>query len=104
MCATPHLPDVSGAIQPFRNPPYQQPAATDAIATGDSVAANYHFAWFHELSAPAAGGWGMRGWSQVFNLPASSSTKNLPGSDRSCSLNLISPNRSQKAHIRRSIR
>lgn len=36
-------------------------AATDAIATGDSVAANYHFAWFHELSAPAAGGWGMRG-------------------------------------------
>lgn len=36
-------------------------AATDAIATGDPVAANYHFAWFLELSAPAASGWATRG-------------------------------------------
>ncbi|OBI52269.1 DUF5631 domain-containing protein [Mycobacterium sp. E796] len=27
-------------------------AATEAAATGDSVAANYHLAWFHKLSAP----------------------------------------------------
>lgn len=31
-------------------------AATDAIATGDSVAANYHFAWFEELSVPLSVG------------------------------------------------
>lgn len=36
-------------------------AATAAIATGDPIAANYHFAWFLELSAPAAGAWSTRG-------------------------------------------
>ncbi len=32
-------------------------AATEAIAVGDERSANYHFAWFESLSAPAAGQW-----------------------------------------------
>ena len=32
-------------------------AATEGIATGDLVNANYHFAWFQMLSVPWAGGW-----------------------------------------------
>jgi Family of unknown function (DUF5631)/Family of unknown function (DUF5632) len=32
-------------------------AATEGIATGNLVNANYHFAWFQMLSAPWAGGW-----------------------------------------------
>jgi Family of unknown function (DUF5631)/Family of unknown function (DUF5632) len=32
-------------------------AATEGIATGNLVNANYHFAWFQTLSAPSAGGW-----------------------------------------------
>lgn len=30
-------------------------AATEGIASGDTVSANYHLAWFHKLSAPAPG-------------------------------------------------
>lgn len=33
-------------------------AATEAIALGDAVSANYHFAWFEALSAPPASHWG----------------------------------------------
>lgn len=33
-------------------------AAAEAIASGDQVAANYHFAWYIELTAEKAGGWG----------------------------------------------
>lgn len=33
-------------------------AATEGIATGDAVSANYHFTWFRELGAPLAGNWG----------------------------------------------
>jgi Family of unknown function (DUF5631)/Family of unknown function (DUF5632) len=32
-------------------------AATEGIATGDLVNANYHFAWFQMLSTPPASGW-----------------------------------------------
>ncbi len=32
-------------------------AATEAIATGDRIAANYHFAWFLELTAPQPRDW-----------------------------------------------
>jgi hypothetical protein len=32
-------------------------AATEGIATGDLVSANYHFAWFQVLSAPPASQW-----------------------------------------------
>ncbi len=32
-------------------------AATEGIATGDRVSANYHFAWFQRLSAPQASKW-----------------------------------------------
>ncbi|MBS9533735.1 DUF5631 domain-containing protein [Mycobacterium sp. M1] len=32
-------------------------AATEAIATGDRVAANYHFSWFQALSAPGPSRW-----------------------------------------------
>jgi len=32
-------------------------AATEGIATKDQLNANYHFAWFHMLSSPAASGW-----------------------------------------------
>jgi len=32
-------------------------AATEAIATGDELSANYHFAWFEVLSAPSATQW-----------------------------------------------
>jgi hypothetical protein len=32
-------------------------AATEGIATGNLVNANYHFAWFRMLSAPPASGW-----------------------------------------------
>jgi hypothetical protein len=32
-------------------------AATEGIATGNLVNANYHFAWFQMLSAPPASGW-----------------------------------------------
>ena len=32
-------------------------AATEAIATGNLVNANYHFAWFQMLSTPPASGW-----------------------------------------------
>jgi Family of unknown function (DUF5631)/Family of unknown function (DUF5632) len=32
-------------------------AATEAIATGNVVNANYHFAWFQMLSTPPASGW-----------------------------------------------
>jgi Family of unknown function (DUF5631)/Family of unknown function (DUF5632) len=32
-------------------------AATEGIATGNLVHANYHFAWFHMLSAPPASRW-----------------------------------------------
>jgi hypothetical protein len=32
-------------------------AATEGMATGDLVNANYHFAWFQMLSVPRAGGW-----------------------------------------------
>jgi hypothetical protein len=32
-------------------------AATEAIATGNLVNANYHFAWFQTLSTPPASGW-----------------------------------------------
>jgi hypothetical protein len=32
-------------------------AATEGIVTGDSISANYHFAWFRKLDAPPAGGW-----------------------------------------------
>jgi Family of unknown function (DUF5631)/Family of unknown function (DUF5632) len=35
-------------------------AATEGIATGNLVNANYHFAWFQMLSAPWAGGWKAR--------------------------------------------
>ena len=41
-------PDVDGAL--LRN--YLLLAATEAIATGDEISANYHFAWFEALSAP----------------------------------------------------
>jgi hypothetical protein len=33
-------------------------AAAERIASGDSAAANYHFAWFQVLSAPSATTWG----------------------------------------------
>lgn len=32
-------------------------AATEGIATGDTVSANYHYSWFRALSAPPAGQW-----------------------------------------------
>jgi hypothetical protein len=32
-------------------------AATEGIVTGDSVSANYHFAWFQKLDPPPASGW-----------------------------------------------
>jgi Family of unknown function (DUF5631)/Family of unknown function (DUF5632) len=32
-------------------------AATEAMVTGDDIAANYHFAWFQKLSAPPASRW-----------------------------------------------
>ncbi len=32
-------------------------AATEAMATGDAVSANYHFAWFEALDAPSAREW-----------------------------------------------
>jgi hypothetical protein len=32
-------------------------AATEGIATGNLVNANYHFAWFQMLSTPPASGW-----------------------------------------------
>lgn len=32
-------------------------AATEGIATGDAVSANYHYSWFRTLSAPPAGQW-----------------------------------------------
>jgi hypothetical protein len=32
-------------------------AATEGIATGNAVSANYHFAWFQMLSAPPPSGW-----------------------------------------------
>jgi hypothetical protein len=35
-------------------------AATEAIATGDKVSANYHFAWFQTVSAPPASSWAVR--------------------------------------------
>jgi hypothetical protein len=35
-------------------------AATEGIANGDAVSANYHFAWFQAVSAPAASRWGAR--------------------------------------------
>ena len=33
-------------------------AATEALVTGDRIAANYHFAWFGVLSGPPAARWG----------------------------------------------
>ncbi|MGY4708151.1 DUF5631 domain-containing protein [Mycolicibacterium sp. CBM1] len=33
-------------------------AATEAIALGDELFANYHFAWFETLNAPTGGHWG----------------------------------------------
>jgi hypothetical protein len=30
-------------------------AGTEGAATGDAVSANYHFAWFQKLNAPAGG-------------------------------------------------
>lgn len=33
-------------------------AATEAIAIGDSLSANYHFAWFEALNAPSGRQWG----------------------------------------------
>ncbi|BBZ02145.1 hypothetical protein MCHIJ_15820 [Mycolicibacterium chitae] len=35
-------------------------AATEAIASGDQVAANYHFAWYIELTAVKVEGWGQQ--------------------------------------------
>ncbi|MGH3552441.1 MAG: DUF5631 domain-containing protein, partial [Mycobacterium sp.] len=32
-------------------------AATEGIASGDPVIANYHFAWFQVLSAPPVSRW-----------------------------------------------
>lgn len=32
-------------------------AATEGIATGDLLSANYHFSWFQTLSAPPASKW-----------------------------------------------
>jgi hypothetical protein len=32
-------------------------AATEGIAAGNLVNANYHFAWFQMLSTPPASGW-----------------------------------------------
>ncbi|OBF99513.1 hypothetical protein A5772_02920 [Mycolicibacter sinensis] len=32
-------------------------AATEGVATGDAVSANYHYSWFRTLSAPPAGQW-----------------------------------------------
>ncbi|ORW70324.1 hypothetical protein AWC24_04185 [Mycolicibacter senuensis] len=32
-------------------------AATEGVATGDTVSANYHYSWFRTLSAPPAGPW-----------------------------------------------
>jgi hypothetical protein len=32
-------------------------AATEAIATGDELSANYHFAWFEALNASSASEW-----------------------------------------------
>jgi len=32
-------------------------AATEGIATGDVVSANYHYSWFRMLSAPPASQW-----------------------------------------------
>jgi hypothetical protein len=32
-------------------------AATEGIVRGDSISANYHFAWFQKLDAPPASGW-----------------------------------------------
>ncbi len=32
-------------------------AATEGMVTGDSISANYHFAWFQKLDAPPASGW-----------------------------------------------
>ncbi|HET9876957.1 MAG TPA: DUF5631 domain-containing protein, partial [Mycobacterium sp.] len=35
-------------------------AATEGIATGDKVSANYHFAWFQALSTAPPGRWSPR--------------------------------------------
>jgi hypothetical protein len=35
-------------------------AATEGIATGDTVSANYHYSWFRALSAPPASHWDSR--------------------------------------------
>jgi hypothetical protein len=35
-------------------------AATEAIAAGDQISANYHFAWFQALSAPPPSTWGLQ--------------------------------------------
>ena len=32
-------------------------AATEGIATGDTVSANYHYSWFRALTAPSVGRW-----------------------------------------------
>jgi hypothetical protein len=32
-------------------------AATEGIATGDELSANYHFAWFQRLDTPLASKW-----------------------------------------------
>jgi len=32
-------------------------AATEGVATGDTVSANYHYSWFRELDSPPAGRW-----------------------------------------------
>ncbi|CAN5376036.1 hypothetical protein BH09ACT8_BH09ACT8_05790 [soil metagenome] len=36
-------------------------AATEAIASGDQTAANYHFAWYRAASAPLPSNWGAQG-------------------------------------------
>ena len=32
-------------------------AATERIVSGDSISANYHFAWFQKLDTPPGSGW-----------------------------------------------
>jgi hypothetical protein len=32
-------------------------AATDSVVSGDSISANYHFAWFQKLNGPPACQW-----------------------------------------------
>lgn len=50
-------PDVDAAL--LLN--YVLLAATEGIATGDRISANYHFAWFQTLSAPPASRWPTNG-------------------------------------------